>query len=595
MKLCIFLQATYGDGEPTDSASAFCRWAVEAGSSGAKQLSGHSFAVFGLGNKQYEHFNAAARKLDASLAAAGCARVAPLGLGDDDGSLEDDWASWRTALWPLIEAQFPHLAGSAADAAARRQSEDTIAAKGGAAPPAYKATFLPAGTAAAGAPASAPPPPASGGVGRDAKHPVHAPIVGRRELQASVEGGRSTLHVELLLPPGLRYEAGDHVGLMPSNPPRLVAAAAARLGLSPDALFTLSVDPEHASELPAPFPTPISVRQALSLYADLQSPPRRSALQALAGTCGVGAEGRAQAARLAALAHGAGNEYAAWVVGPQRSLLEVLEHFPEAQPDLGVFFAAVAPRLAPRFYSISSSPNHPSCAGAAGLRLTATVAVVRGETTTGRLHEGIASTWLGTLPLASPPTPAARSSAAAAAAAADRVPLFIRTSTFRLPPFPGLPIVMVGPGTGLAPFRGFIQEREALAARQPGCLGEAALFFGCRRSGEDYLYQEELAAAVAAGRQGCRPLTALHVAFSREGKKKVYVQHLLEAQGAEVYRLLETEGGTMYVCGDAKAMAKDVHKSLVEVFKKHGGLTGAGAEKALQNMHDQGRLQRDVW
>lgn len=202
-----------------------------------------------------------------------------------------------------------------------------------------------------------------------------------RELHSG--GDRSCLHIELdISGMSAQYETGDHVAILPENSPAVVEEAARLLGLPLDTVFTL----KEAPALPAPSPCPVDLRRALSLYADLLSPPRKSALAALAAAAGD----KAQAERLRHLASPSGKaDFAAFVAEPQRSLLEILREFPSARPSLGVFFAAVAPRLAPRFYSISSSPK----AHARSVHVTA--AVVRGPTPTGRVHEGVCTTWLG--------------------------------------------------------------------------------------------------------------------------------------------------------------------------------------------------------
>jgi NADPH-ferrihemoprotein reductase len=258
-------------------------------------------------------------------------------------------------------------------------------------------------------------------------------------------------------------------------------------------------------------------------------------------------------------------DYAEYIQKQQRSLLEVMADFPSARPSLGLFFGSVAPRLQPRFYSISSSPKlHPAS-------VHVTCSVVRDRMPTGRIHEGVASTWLERCQ------------------PGDIIPVFLRQSTFKLPAKASDPVVMIGPGTGLAPFRGFLQERAALAAAGTE-LGAAHLFFGCRHRDHDYLYQDELLQSVSDG-----ALTQLHVAFSREQAVKDYVQHHIERQGEEVWRLLAQERGHLYVCGDAKHMAKDVHKALVAVFQKHEKCSGTQAEVRLKVAQDDGRYMRDVW
>ena len=166
---------------------------------------------------------------------------------------------------------------------------------------------------------------------------------------------------------------------------------------------------------------------------------------------------------------------------------------------------------------------------------------------------------------------------------------------------------MVGPGTGLAPFRGFLQERAAIlkkekkssssdssgaaadaaaaASSSSTSLGEAHLFFGCRSKDHDFIYREELERFEASG-----ALTSLRVAFSREGPNKVYVQHLISEKSAELARLIVEENASVYICGDARAMARDVHSALRDALG--GGATG---DAVLKEMAESGRLQKDVW
>jgi NADPH-ferrihemoprotein reductase len=241
-----------------------------------------------------------------------------------------------------------------------------------------------------------------------------------------------------------------------------------------------------------------------------------------------------------------------------------MQDFPSVKVPIGLFFAHVAARLQPRYYSISSSPlRHPS-------HCHVTAAVVDEVMPTGRRHLGVAS---GTL---------------SKAKSGDLLPVFIRKSTFRLPQGFEKPIILIGPGTGLAPFRGFLQERaEQVHAGQ--ALGPAYLFFGCRHPEEDYIYQEELEAAL---RQGI--LTGLNVAFSRVSNSKDYVQHHLLHQRCDVWEALQA-GGSMYVCGDAKHMAKDVHKAVNEVVARCNGWAMAEAEAHVAKLQKEGRYLQDVW
>jgi len=168
-----------------------------------------------------------------------------------------------------------------------------------------------------------------------------------------------------------------------------------------------------------------------------------------------------------------------------------------------------------------------------------------------------------------------------------RVPVYVRRSTFRLPNRPQTPVIMIGPGTGLAPFRGFIQER-AWQKEQGKPVGPTLLYFGCRNKDKDYIYQTELENWKEDG------LLDLHVAFSRDQAEKRYVTHLLRETGEKIWNLLE-QGAHLYVCGDAKMMAKDVRNIVKEVSQEHGSMSSTDAEAYVKKLETQKRYSADVW
>jgi len=305
---------------------------------------------------------------------------------------------------------------------------------------------------------------------------------------------------------------------------------------------------------------PCTVRQAFTEAIDITTPPRKAVLHALADYATDAQEKK----RLLFLASELGSEeYNKHIKTDQRTVYEVLAEFPSVNPPLD-HLLELLPRLAPRYYSISSSPNfHPGF-------VHITSVVVNFKTGAGRDHNGVCSTWMAKL------------------AVGTHVPIFVRESHFRIPTTPA-PLLMIGPGTGLAPFRGFLQELSHRRAQ--GAQGwESALFFGCRDRKHDFIYEDEL---LNFSREGT--LSHLQMAFSREQGNKVYVQNRILENKALVWDLLKDKNGYIYVCGDARQMAKAVHAALHSVVCEFGKMNDQQANAFIEELQKSGRYLQDVW
>lgn len=368
-------------------------------------------------------------------------------------------------------------------------------------------------------------------------NPFAARIESSRRL-THAEAPKDTRHVAIdLLDSGITYEPGDALGICPVNCPDLVNGVLDQLCANGNEAVTLEAGPTR------------TLRDALAYDLTLAR-VRPPLLELLANA----ATDRREAGQLRALSSTAGGP----LMGAD--LCEVLERFPSARPPLDQLTSSLA-RLQPRLYSISSSlKKHPG-------QVHLTVGVVRFESA-GRWRSGVASHFLGV-----------RSNPG------DEVRVFVQRSLkFRLPDCSDTPVVMVGPGTGIAPFRAFLQEREAVGAK-----GRNWLVFGNQYFGMDFLYRDELDQWARDGL-----LTRLDLAFSRDTAAKVYVQDRLRENAAELWTWLEA-GAHFYVCGDARQMAPDVDATLQQIVADQGRMSAAAAKSYVAELAKSRRYQRDIY
>jgi sulfite reductase (NADPH) flavoprotein alpha-component len=359
------------------------------------------------------------------------------------------------------------------------------------------------------------------------------------ELLTAAGSEKETRHVELSLEDGMHYTPGDAVGILPENRDEAVEDVLKALGYtgSERVLDHYKVEIGLDEALRTRLAIGVLTRSAVNQYAKLS--PGHEGLKALAGP-----DNKARA-----------EEYCYG-----RELIDLLTEFPGVISAPQQLFQVVA-RLTPRMYSIASSQALHADA------VQTTVRVVRYDAH-GRSRQGLASGHLGER-----------------APVGGTMPIFLHANgNFRLPENFDTPVIMVGPGTGIAPFRSFLEERKATGAK-----GKNWLFFGEQRRALDFLYQHELESMHRDG-----VLTHLDTAFSRDQAKKIYVQDRMQERSAELFQWLE-EGAHFYVCGDATRMAKDVHNALLDAIAKGSNGTLEHAEEYLAKMKKEKRYQLDVY
>ncbi|MEU5841059.1 bifunctional nitrate reductase/sulfite reductase flavoprotein subunit alpha [Rhodococcus sp. NPDC047139] len=480
----VVVTSTFGDGDPPDNGSSFWR-SLTADT--APELSGTRYAVVAFGDPSYDDFCGFGRRLDERLDELGATRLTA--RVDCEPGADELAQNWLGALLPL-------LGGSTAPA---------LAAPSPAAPAYHR----------------------------------NAPLVTRITRNVALSGPGSAKDVRQfgfeIFDPAFEYEAGDSLGVMPTNGPDAVD----------EWLQVTALDPETAVEL-GDCPT-VPLREAAIRHLDITrvTPELLRFVQKQSGS--------AELAKL--LRPGNKIELQRWLWG--RQAMDVIAEFPFKAP--WEEWTTVLTRLRPRMYSISSSPKtHPR-------EVQLTVSVVRYEFE-GRSRAGVCSSFL------------------ADHSKGVDIPIFVqRNERFRPPP-PDTDMIMVGPGTGIAPFRAFLHERRAA-----GHTGRNWLFFGDQRAETDYLYRDEIESMHADGF-----LTELGLAFSRDQRQKIYVQDRMREQGAQLWKWLQ-DGAHFYVCGDAGRMAVDVDAALREVVQAHGRLDRDAAAAYVEQLAAGKRYVRDVY
>jgi cytochrome P450/NADPH-cytochrome P450 reductase len=487
-------------------------------------LDGLRYAVLGNGNTQWATYQAFPKRVDAALAAAGAVPIVARGETDAAGDFDGMATTWANTLWAALAEQYG--AGTDTPAGARwtvevlDESQVRPAVVSG---KAYPFTVVSADELVSDATGLW-------------DHSLEAPRPG-------------ALSISVQLPDGVGYATGNHLAVFAKNEPELVARSLRTLRTPPGRVIRLSQDGDRRTHLPVG--VPVTAELLLTEFVELQEVATRAQLAILAEHTGCPWTTR----QLAVL----GDAYADEVMAKRLSVLALLEQFPAIELPLGVFLEMVGP-IKPRFYSISSSPD------AEPGRPRLTVGLVEGAARSGTgQYRGMCSQYLARL------------------RPGDTFYGYVRVPSppFTPPADPTTPMILIGPGTGFAPLRGFLQERAAADNRGP-----VAAFYGCRHPDHDWLYRTEMQQWAADG------VAELHTAFSAlPGHPHRFVQDAVAARADRVWELLEA-GAHIYLCGDGARMAPAVRAVLGDI---HHRRTGGDPSAWLARMEEEGRYQQDVF
>ena len=524
------------NGHPPDNAARFCRWITDSGTP-SDAGSDLAFSVFGCGNMDWAStYQAVPTLIDKQLEAHGARRVHARGEGDARSDFDGQFSEWYQGLWPSLTGAL----GLSTESVTASSTE-----------PRLRLTME----------------------NKQVTNPVvvsyraHAStVLANRELLKDGQSdgdSRSARHIELELPAGMEYQTGDHLGVLPRNNIDLIRRVMARFGL--DAGTYVTITPTGGGTYThIPLGESAPLLGILGACVELQDVASRSDLAVLARYA-TDADQAAELQAMSGLDEAGRDEYREKVATRRRSVLELLDDYPSCDLPFNVYLQLLPP-MRPRYYSISSSPTV-----ASSCHLT--VGVLHGPARSGDGYfNGVASNHLGSSMENSTQF------------------IFVRKPTipFRPPANPHTPMIMVGAGTGMAPFRGFLQERAALA-EQGVPVGKSILFYGCRNADHDMLYADELKAFETSG------ITELRVAFSREpGQPRTFVQQLIEREGDQVWDLISA-GAVIYVCGNANTMAPGVRAALMEIYRAKSNGSDTTADDWLKGLREDDRYLEDIW
>ncbi|GMH04303.1 hypothetical protein Nepgr_006142 [Nepenthes gracilis] len=571
-RIVVFVVSTTGQGDTPDSMKVFWRYLLQRNLA-PNWLEGVQYAVFGLGDSGYQKYNFVAKKLDKRLSDLAGTAIIERGLGDDQhpSGYEGALDPWLSSLWKVLNKSNPEFFPNGIDIVRPDMNlmdcpkvqityhdVDKVHSEFAAASE-LESMALQIGSAQ------------STSLGRfspDKRRPQCWLKMIKNFSLTRAGCGKDVRHIEFeFLQSAVHYEVGDALEILPGQNPAAVDAFIGRCNLDPEAFITVQLRDAKSDGISYASRIPIKLKKFVELTLDVASAsPRRYLFEVMSFF--ATAEHEKERLQYFASPEGRDDLYQ-YNQKERRTVLEVLEDFPSVQMPFE-WLVQLVPPLRTRAFSISSSPSaHPN-------QVHLTVNVVSFLTPFKRNRAGLCSKWLAELDPGE----------------VVHIPAWFQKGSLPPPP-PALPLILIGPGTGCAPFRGFVAERAMQTKHSP--TAPVLFFFGCQNEGNDFLYKEFWSfhsrnGGILSEEKG----GGFYVAFSRDQPKKVYVQHKMREKSEKIWSLL-SKGAAIYVAGSATKMPADVTSAFEEIISKESGVSREFAVRWLRALEKAGKYHVEAW
>ncbi|CAD8177566.1 unnamed protein product [Paramecium pentaurelia] len=532
----IFCMATHGEGDPTDNAKKFISWLQEPQLS----LKDFNFTVFGLGNRQYEHYNKIGKLTNNLLEKQNAIRCYKYGEGDANSTLEDDFIDWKKDLWNVLKGLIhPTPQGSTFKLVKSNKEEINFDQTPQGQFDFQTKQFLKA---------------------------KYCQVVSITQLRQNQQDGSTLQIIFDTGREGIEYKTAMNLGVYPENNDEQILEIANYLGENLNTIYTLE-QLEETKKAKMPFPSPLSVKKILKHFLDFNGQLMKNTLTKLAK---ISSEDEKVRNYLLHLTTEEGKKEFQQMVDEQKTTIFQLIQRNNIKLNLAQFIE-LCPRISPRLFTIASSNiKSPQ-------QLEIADSLLIDDLSDGTQKIGLCSQYFLNI------------QQRLLQGESVKVRVDFRESNFKLPDDPNKSIIMIGPGTGIAPFIGFLQEREIFLQNQAQKQNEYILYFGCKHENGDFIYKDQLREF-----QRRKIIDKFYTAFSRDQEKKIYVQDLLKHNSEELFNLIINDKVVIYICGSTN-MGNSVQHLIKEILIKYSNWSEHEAEERIENMQKQKFLIKELW